>query len=482
MKRKASATENGSPPKKKRSDVPEYHLTPTNKDDNGKDIWPAPHDQMQKARDIITECAKAGKPTLIVPDKDADGLSSGVILHRTLEALGLSKDLISVHLLEKGSNVFTPSETERMATTNPSYIFVLDQGSRHSPPLISTPHTALIIDHHHATPTDFPQNSYHVTACDSPPVATTSLLTYLLCTPLHPSVSSQTDWLAITGTHGDLGTTLKWSHPFPDMSAPLKLYTKKLLNDVVSAVNAPRRTATYDVISAWTALFTATHPRDVLVSPRLHAARAEVSAEVERCTHTAPKFSPDGRIAVFRIKSACQVHPVIATRWAGHLNSKALEVVMVANEGYIEGKVNFSCRVARCARASGRDVDIIRMLKEYASLDNIMPEIKEEEGSNEDAEIIPEDKEERSKLPLLERLGDNFARGHVQASGGIVDVEEFEELMRLMRIGEKSDAQKRKEEEKSKGGLSPQKGKNKAIDPGQKNTLAGYFKKGVVGQ
>ena len=47
------------------------------------------------------------------------------------------------------------------------------------------------------------------------------------------------------------------------------------------------------------------------------------------------KFSPDGKIAVFRIRSEAQVHPVIATRWAGHLQSKALEIVLVANEGYL---------------------------------------------------------------------------------------------------------------------------------------------------
>jgi hypothetical protein len=44
----------------------------------------------------------------------------------------------------------------------------------------------------------------------------------------------------------------------------------------------------------------------VLKNPRLLAARAEVNAEVERVTHTAPKFSPDGKIAVFRIKSQAQ--------------------------------------------------------------------------------------------------------------------------------------------------------------------------------
>ena len=41
---------------------------------------------------------------------------------------------------------------------------------------------------------------------------------------------------------------------------------------------------------------------------------------------------------------------VLAMRWAGHLKSSKLQVVMVANTGYTPGKTHFSCRVARCAR------------------------------------------------------------------------------------------------------------------------------------
>lgn len=114
----------------------------------------------------------------------------------------------------------------------------------------------------------------------------------------------------------------------------MKKYTKKALNDVVSLINAPRRTAARDVRSAWDALYDTADPRSILKNPRLLSAREEVGAEVERCTHAAPKFSPDGKIAVFRIKSEAQVHPIIATRWAGHLTSKNLEMVIVANEGY----------------------------------------------------------------------------------------------------------------------------------------------------
>jgi len=42
---------------------------------------------------------------------------------------------------------------------------------------------------------------------------------------------------------------------------------------------------------------------------------------------------------------------------------------MVANYGYLPGKVNFSCRIARCARGRDPPVNIIDSLKEVASLD-----------------------------------------------------------------------------------------------------------------
>lgn len=357
--------------------------------------------------------AAAGKKTLIVPDKDADGLSSGVILQKTLVLLGLKPELIAAHLLQKGRNVHDESERQAMAAHEPSYIFVLDQGSRKSPPVIDKPHKALVLDHHHALDDDFPEGSKHVTACHSPPVATSSLLTYLICRALHDDVPKQTDWLCIMGTHGDLGNTLKWEPPFPDMRDTFKRHTKKAINEAVSLINAPRRTASYDVPAAWRALAAADSPPALLRNPALLAARAEVNAEVERCTHAAPKFSADARVAVFRIKSEAQVHPVIATRWAGHLQSARLEVVMVANEGYLPGMVNFSCRVPRCARARDPPVNIIEVLK----------------GIVEEA---PDD-------TLRSRLGESFARGHKEASGGIVPVKEFEEMIEIMGVGKKTE-------------------------------------------
>lgn len=374
---------------------------------------------------------------MIVPDKDADGLASGAILEKTLVLLGLDANLITAHLLQKGSNIHDEGERAAMSSHDPAYIFVLDQGSRRSPPVIDKPgHRALVIDHHHAaSSSDFPAGSTHVTACHSPPVATSSLLTYLLCRDLHDGVPKACDWLCIMGTHGDLGNSLKWEPPFPDMRDAFKRYTKKAINDAVSLINAPRRTASYGVPAAWAALTAANSPSALLKNEGLLAARAEVNAEVERCTHTAPKFSGDAKMAVFRISSPAQVHPVIATRWAGHLQSAKLEVVMVANEGYLPGMVSFSCRVPRVARARNPPVNIIEVLKGIA--------------------------DRAPDKTLRARLGESFARGHKEASGGIVPAREFEELMAAVEVGKKAE------------GVSPKKAKEQKAG----NAITNYFAK-----
>lgn len=377
---------------------------------------------------------------MIVPDKDADGLSAGVILYRTLTALGLPSSMIDAHLVQKGSNVHQDFERVAMEEKEPAFVIVLDQGRREAPPVVGLKGTrSLILDHHLSD--EFPEKAEVVSACHYPPVATTSLLTYEICKTLHPSIEESCAYLACIGTHGDLGNTLSWSPPFPDMKATFKLHSKKTINDAVALLNAPRRTAQYDVKSAWDALLQSSGPKDLLSNRRLLLARAEIQEEVEKNTHTPPKFTPDGRIAVLRINSAAQVHPIIATRWAGHLNSKALEIVMSANSGYLPGMVNFSCRIARCARGRDPPVNIIQSLKDAANLST--------EG-------------------LTERLGESFARGHKEASGGIVPVDAFEELMALLRVGEKVD----------KGGSSPGKKKIKPVDSKpQKNTLGNYFQK-----
>lgn len=385
---------------------------------------------------LMMNSAASQKPTVILPDKDADGLSSGAILYHTLTALGLSSDLVSVYFPPKGSNVHDESTKEAVTAMKPAYIFILDQGSRKTPPLIDLPHTCVVVDHHFADEGGFPEGAEYVTAHDCPPVATSALLTYNICLPLHPDLSDKVSWLAALGTHGDLGGTIKWEPPFPDMTAMFKQHTKKAVNDAVALVNAPRRSAAYNVKDAWDAVLSADSPKSVLKNEKLHKASLEVRRETERCTRTPPIFSADASIAVLSISSAAQIHPVIATRWSGTLKSNKLEVVMCANEGYLPDRVNFSCRVAKCARARDGEekIDIIKKL----------------EG------IVAEDKDLRA------RLGESFARGHREASGGIVGKQEWEEFKKLMGVGERT--------KKADSGTKKEK-------PAQKNTLANYFGK-----
>ncbi|KIP03310.1 hypothetical protein PHLGIDRAFT_111054 [Phlebiopsis gigantea 11061_1 CR5-6] len=413
--------------------------------------WPASTKALNVAREFIKECARTSPSTLLVPDKDADGLTGTLIIYRTLVALGHDPTKLIVHFVGKGANPHREDERARLAAHHVQYAIIVDQGSRPGPVLVLGAKN-LLVDHHLSD--EFPEDTTVLSACKYEPVATSATLAYILCRPLHPSVVPGCDYLCAMGTLGDLGTSFQFRHPFPeeDMKVCFKKYTKKSINEAISLVNAPRRTSMFDVQSAWNALLYSTSPVDIVNPPRaskdqyaasqrLRKAREDTNAEVERCTHTAPTFSGDGKVALLRIESAAQVHPVIATRWAGHLKSPKLQIVMVANSGYTPGLVNFSCRIARCARgrANEPDIDIIALLKSYAL---------REPG-------------------LSKAMGDDFARGHKQASGGIVRTEQFEKLWAVMA---------QSAPENGDEGGSPRKKRKK--EHTQSNTLEGWVKRG----
>lgn len=117
-----------------------------------------------------------------------------------------------------------------------------------------------MIDHHLSD--RFPTDAIIVSECHYTPVSTTSLLAYKICKELDKDTASECGYRCAIGTHGDLGNTLKWLPPFPDMTETFKTYTKKLINDCVSYINAPRRTGTYDVITARDALLNAKDPKE----------------------------------------------------------------------------------------------------------------------------------------------------------------------------------------------------------------------------
>jgi hypothetical protein len=55
MKRKDPPSKEKPTAKKSKPDVPEYHATPSIKEEDGTIQWPAPMHQIEKAREVILE-------------------------------------------------------------------------------------------------------------------------------------------------------------------------------------------------------------------------------------------------------------------------------------------------------------------------------------------------------------------------------------------------------------------------------------------
>lgn len=205
-----------------------------------------------------------------------------MVIWKTLTTLGLSSDLIKVFLLGKGTSLFSPIEQNRLeslinsslaqdrkqqdsapstssspphfgtSSKRPVRVIIVDQGSRPGPPLVrkteieSDDLKTLIIDHHMST--SWPEESIVLTACNSAPIATSSLLTYLTCAPLHPDIPRLTMWYAILGVFGDLSPSeINWGDPnseWPasqemiDLGEEVKRIGKKPLSSAVGAINA----------------------------------------------------------------------------------------------------------------------------------------------------------------------------------------------------------------------------------------------------
>ncbi|KAL0945758.1 hypothetical protein HGRIS_012047 [Hohenbuehelia grisea] len=432
--------------------------------------WPASHAKIEEARRFIRDCAERALHTIIVPDKDADGLSAGLILYRTLASLGLSTERLHVHFLLKGTSIFSSLERERLNSlvrslipnsksspaSSPSRtpmdpaearIIIVDQGSRPSPPLIDSAlrSETLIIDHHQSD--EFPEAAQVLTACRSPPIATSSLLTYLACLPLLKRDRESCAWLALIGIHGDLGASavnfgtstsknLKRQASWPDreelrlLGDAAKTCTKKALGQAVSLLNGPRRTPEFNVRLAWDAILDARSPADIVRRNDLLVIRERINAEIARCGRSPPCFSKDGRIALIRIDSAYQVHPVIATRWAGSLKGKALEIIMVVNPSHHPDPnlVSFACRLSKRAREMPEVTrpNIIQILKDYGEKVDVGLAKTRLNGPNT---LAGTSDDVGSVTPFLDRVGDDYARGHKEASGGIICKDAFEQLV-----------------------------------------------------
>lgn len=85
---------------------------------------------------------------LIVPYENAGGLAAGVIVHRTLIALGVPSSLIETHLAGKGFDAQISAEILSMEAKKPRYLIVIDQESRAGYPIIDALNTKYLIINH----------------------------------------------------------------------------------------------------------------------------------------------------------------------------------------------------------------------------------------------------------------------------------------------------------------------------------------------
>lgn len=338
--------------------------------------WPAPQRTLDEARAKLVELGARRARVIVAPDRDVDGLAAAALVIRALERLGAVPIVCLPH---KGEHPHLPAMAARLRELDADALVVLDMGSRLGPIVRGLP--TLVFDHHDAR--EIPDVDLYVSAAASEPVAPTGLLVYEALAPIVEL--DDLAWLALLATLGDLGA----AHPFAAHLAPIAArYKKTHLRETVSLINAARRAASYQPALSLEVLLAATGPADIArgTLPRvaeLRALRDEVKAEVDRVARVAPKLVGD--VAVIRFSSAAQIHPLIATRWAGRLAPK---IVLAANDGYLPGRVNFALR-------SASKIDLLAFLR---------------------------------GLPLGGIEGE-FANGHPRATGGSVPPHEFERIL-----------------------------------------------------
>lgn len=289
------------------------------------------------------EAFDPARPPLILGHFDADGLSATAILARALDRAGRPA---RVRILGKGENPWSPDLRPALAALDPGGLIVTDLGVGDGAILPGVP--TVLVDHH--VPRGRPGDALVISGHGWEPGPVSALLAWWCA----QAIGDADDllWLAALGLVGDMA-----GDGFAELAEAQARYGKTALRDAVSLVNAPRRTASADAGPALALLMRCDGPRDLLrgghpEAAALHAAKAEVSAELDRVKRTPPAVR--GEVAMIRFSSPCQIHPLVAQSWRGRLRDK---VVLAVNTGYRPGWVHFAARSATGA-------DLVRYLAE----------------------------------------------------------------------------------------------------------------------
>ena len=284
-------------------------------------------------------------PIVVVSHFDADGLGAAAILARALRHAGRA---VEVLVVGKGESPWDAAVRDRIVVQHPAGLILADLVTRAEPVLPGCP--TLVIDHH--VPTGTPEDAITISGNGLDPEPTTALLAWWCAGAL--GEQGELLWLAAIGLIGDMAE----DRGFPELAEAQSRWGKTALRDATSLVNAPRRTAATDAGPALRLLLRADGPKQITKgtdadATALHTAKAEVRVAMDEAKRTAPLIAGD--VALIRLDSPCQIHPLIAQQWRGRLRDK---IVIAANPGYRAGWVHFAAR-----SASGRD--LIAFLAEH---------------------------------------------------------------------------------------------------------------------
>ena len=324
--------------------------------------------------DAVAGFRDAG-PVIVLGHFDADGLSAAAILVRALRTAGKP---VQPLVIGKTESPWDGAVSRRIAALDPAGLVLADLGTR--PDAVLPGCATLVIDHH--VPTGEPAGAITISGNGLDPEPTTALLAWWAA----GAFGDQADllWLAAIGLIGDMAE----ERGLPELGIAQARWGKTALRDATALVNAPRRTAAADAGPALRLLLRADGPREItkggdVDALALHAAKAEVRTAMDEAKRVPPAIAGD--IALIRLHTPCQIHPLIAQQWRGRLRDK---IVIAANSGYRPGWVHFAAR-----SATGRD--LIAFLAEHRP-------------ANADA---------------------RYGNGHAQATGGALTVADWNDFI-----------------------------------------------------
>jgi len=292
--------------------------------------------ELSDARAFL-EAVEPDERLAIFADFDADGLAAAATLVRGLRARGLPEPQLAVK--SRHAPAWSEAARREVAAMRPDKLVLTDLGVRGEGFLPGVP--TLYLDHHVPSGVPGPPDVVCV-PYDADPTPCSAWLAYELVRPWL-GADDPALWVAAVGVLSDLGDKAPW----PRMEELRARYRITHVREAKTLCNAARRAAETLPEVPLQVLCDADDPRAMNrgeAGERLRGARAQVKGALLRARQQRPLFAREGPWVMVPVDSRCQVHPLIATQWAGRLRDT---IVLAPNPGLLPEAVAFSIRSRR---------------------------------------------------------------------------------------------------------------------------------------